>query len=582
MKPTLSLLIAALLSGCVASPQRTAQAPEAEPRPMATKEQAEPVEKGAEKPAEALTPELLYGVLLGEIAGQRHQFGVASASYMKAAEATRDPRVARRAARIALFARDDQAALEATRRWTALAPDDAEAHQTLGLLLTRVGEVEAAVEAFDRYIEQVGDREKALRTALHVLADERDQEGALKVFQALSQRYPDDPNAALAHARLALQAERHESALREVERALSMGRASGESARDARLLRARILVALGKQEKALEDMEAAVAETPNDHALRMAYARMLVQLRDLAGATAQFQQALRIQPKDDDVIYALALLALEGEQLDSARGHLEQLITLGKRLSETHYYLGIIAERQQRNDDAISHYGEVQGGEYSFNALVRRVQLLAQLERIDEAREELARIRGANPQLSIQLYQVEGELLRERHRYGEALTIYDEAVERHPEEDDLLYSRALVAEKAGRVDILERDLRDILRRKPDHAAALNALGYTLADRTDRLDEALKLITRALVLTPDDPAVLDSAGWVRFRLGRLEEALEYLRRAHAKIRDPEIAAHLGEVLWVLDRRDEARKVWQEVAADDADHPVLRDTVERLTR
>ena len=580
MKSRLSLLFVALLAGCAASPQRPAEpaAPDsAAQTEAAVKEAAAPAEKPA-GPVEKLTPELLYGVLLGEIAGQRHQFGVATASYLNATKVTEDPRVARRAARIALFSRDNAAALEATRRWAQLAPEDVEAHQTLGLLLTRAGRVEAAVEAFDRYIELVGDREKALRTALHVLADERDREGALKVFQALSKRYPDDPQAALAYARLALQAERHESALQEVERALLM---KGDW-RDARLLRARILIGLDRPEKAVADMEAAVAETPNDHPLRVAYARMLVQLRSLEEASAQFREALRIQPEDDDVLYALALLALEGERMDEARGYLERLVTLEKRVGEAHYYLGVVAERQERLEDAVLHFSSAEGGEYGFNGLVRRAQLLVQLGRMEEARADLARVRGANPRLSAQLYQVEGELLREARDYAAALALYNEAVERHPEDDDILYSRALVAEKVGKIDVLERDLRDILARKPDHAAALNALGYTLADRTDRFDEALALITRALELTPDDPAVLDSAGWVRFRLGRLEEALEFLQRAMAMVKDPEIAAHLGEVLWVMDRRDEARKVWRELLDTGEDHPVLTETVERLDR
>ncbi|WP_459867053.1 tetratricopeptide repeat protein [Endothiovibrio diazotrophicus] len=571
------LLFALLLAGCSTAPvSSTAENPA--PEPAAPAASAAP--EGEAPAAAELTPELVYGVLLGEIAGQRHEFGVATAAYLRAAEISDSPRVARRAARIALFSHDPAAALKAVRRWVALAPDDAEAHQSLGVLLARGGEVEAAVAAFERYIELVGDREKALRAMLHALAGEEDRAQALPVFGALAGRHPDDPDVALAYARMALEAGQYESALEQAENALRLR----SDWRDARLLRARILIALERPEPALADMRAAIADQPDDHLTRMAYARMLVQLRHLDEAAAQFEEALRIEPKDDDALFALALLALDQERLEPARGYLERLIALGKRLDEAHYYLGVIAEREERPEEAVTHYGAVEGGEYGLSALVRRVHLLAGLGRMAEARAELAQLRGANPQLSIQLYQLEGELLREAGDYPAALAIYDEAVARHPGDDDLLYSRALAAEKAGRIDVLERDLRSILERKPDHAQALNALGYTLADRTDRHAEALKLIDRALELDPDDPAVLDSAGWVRYRLGRLEEARGFLQRAFDKAHDPEIAAHLGEVLWVMGRRDEARAVWAEAKAKaaDPDHPVLRETMERLIR
>lgn len=589
MKSRFSLLFAALLAGCAASPQREAPV-QTESAPVAERaaevdgidvDAAESSPSPAE-PAPELTPELLYGVLLGEIAGQRRHFEVASAAYRKAADSTDDPRVARRAARIALFSGDNRAALEAARRWVELAPEEVDARQTLAVLLTRAGRIDEAVSSFERYIELVGDNAKALKTALHVLADERGRDSALAVFQALTKRYPDDPSAALAYARLALEAERHDSALREVERALLLPGGEQGALRDARLLRARILIALGKSAKAVADMEAAVVDTPGDHGLRMAYARMLVQLRALDEAVVQFEAALKIKPEDDDALYALALLAMDASDMDRARGLLERLLVLEKRNDEAHYYLGVIAEGEARAADALSHFASVEGGEYGLNALVKRVELLAEMGRMGEAREELARVRGANPRLASQLYQVEGELLRERHLYAEALALYGEAVERHPDDDDLLYSRALVAEKVGRVDVLERDLRDILKRKPDHAQALNALGYTLADRTDRHHEALGLIDRALELSPNDPAVLDSAGWVRYRLGRLKEALEFLERAAGLVQDPEIAAHLGEVLWVMERRDEARGVWEKAIADDPDHPVLLDTVKRFLK
>ena len=225
-----------------------------------------------------------------------------------------------------------------------------------------------------------------------------------------------------------------------------------------------------------------------------------------------------------------------------------------------YYYLGQIAEISDDLGEALSSYVKVDRGEYFLNAQIRIAVILARLGDIDKAREHLQSLRSKDPAQSTRIYRAEAEILSRHDRLEDSLSVYDHAIEERPDNVDLLYARAMLAEKLDRLDILERDLRTILTNDPDNADALNALGFTLADRTNRYDEALKLLERALELKPDDYYVIDSMGWVLYRMGRLEEAVEFLQRAFMLSNDPEVAAHLGEVLWVMGRKDAARKIW----------------------
>ena len=222
---------------------------------------------------------------------------------------------------------------------------------------------------------------------------------------------------------------------------------------------------------------------------------------------------------------------------------------LGKRLQETNYYLGQIAEQRNDYDAAINRYSFVRHGEFYFNAQLRIVSVLADQKKFDRSIEHLQTIRVNSSKQRLQLILLEGDLLREAKRYRQAKEFYTKVLDSMPNETSVRYARALVAEKLDEIDLLESDLQTILKQEPSNAQVLNALGYTLADRTDRYDEALSYIQRAIELEPDDAAVVDSLGWVHYRLGNLEESIKHLRRANELSKDPEIAAHLGEVLWV---------------------------------
>ena len=530
-----------------------------------------------EAPGEELTPELLYEVLLGEIAGQRGVLDVSGASYLEAARNSDDPRIAERALNIAVYGKRPDIALQAARRWVELAPDNLEARQALAALALRNGQTEEAVEQFDYVLRhQAEDSAGPYQPLLTMLAREPDKARALAVMARLAELRPDDAEAQFAYARLAVHAQEWDLAAAQVERVLALQ--PGRS--DALILRAQIALKQGKAELARQQFVEALGLNPDDVPLRQAYARLLVDLEDYEGAREQYERLLSLRPDDAQVVYSLALLSLEAGRTGEAEKMFHKLLELGAQQQQAHYYLGAIAEDEGKRKEAMEWYGKVSEGDHLFEAQVRIANLEALDGKVEAARERLRKLRLAHPAQSQRLYLVEGSILTRIDWNEEAFKLYSDYLQIRPDDVEVLYARALVAERLGRLDQAEADLRHVLRIEPDNTRALNALGYTLADRTDRYQEALGLIERAFRQTPEDPAVIDSMGWVMYRLGRLPEARAYLEKAYAKTRDAEIAAHLGEVLWVLGERDAALKLWKKARAEHPGNRVLEDTVRRL--
>ncbi len=550
-----------------------ASAPEPAPAPASP---AAPPEKPTTK-SESLTPELLYEVLLGEIAGQRGVLDISGASYLEAARNSDDPRIAERALNIAVYGKRPDIALQAARRWVELAPDKLEARQALAALALRNGLTEEAVEQFDYLLRhQPPGAASPYQPLLTMLAREPDKARALEVMARLAKSRPDDVDAQFAYARLAAHAQQWALASQLVEQVLALqpGRT------DALILRAQIALKQGHADAARQQFIEALKRNPDDMALRQAYARLLVDLEDYDAAREQYHQLLKRQPDNAQIVYSLALLSLEAGRLDDGKKMFKKLLKMGAQQQQAYYYLGAIAEDQGKRKEAMKWYSKVTEGDHLFEAQVRIANLEALEGDVDAARERLRKLRLAHPSQSQRLYLVEGSILTRIDWNEEAFKLYSDYLQIRPDDIEVLYARALVAERLGRLDQAEADLRHVLKIEPDNARALNALGYTLADRTDRYEEALRLIERAFAQTPDDPAVIDSMGWVMYRLGRLPEAREYLEKAYSKTQDAEIAAHLGEVLWALGERDAALALWKKARAEQPGNRILEDTVRRF--
>ncbi len=346
----------------------------------------------------------------------------------------------------------------------------------------------------------------------------------------------------------------------------------------AELLRANSWYRQGDTAKALAALARLLEEQPDASNIRLRYARMLIDSEQVAAGYAQLQQLSAQIPDNPEVIYSLGLMAFNQNDYNAAEGYFKQLIKLDNRVDMAHHTLGQMSELQSKPADAMRWYQAVEEGEFYLQAQLRIAVLLAQTQSLPQAREHLAQLR--DEENALQVDQVEAELLVQAKIYDEAMVIYDRMLADEPESSDLLYARAMVAERLGRLDQLERDLRQVLTLDPDNSQALNALGYTLADQTDRLQEARELIEHAYRVNPDDPAILDSMGWVFYRLGEHQKALGYLQQAVAKLEDGEILAHLGEVLWVLGQTDAARQQWQRAQAIAPDNPILLKTLQRF--
>lgn len=561
----LVLVALAYLGGCAGTPQRSGG-------PV---DRAEPRENVATTRSD-LTPEVLYPLLVAEFAGQRGQLDLAVRTYLEVAHRVPDAKVAARATRVALYAKEHDAAREAARLWVRRAPRDPEAGQLLGVLLLDAGQEQEALSQLRRALAIEGvDRGEMLRTIAAFLSNQPDQEAALRVMKQLVADRPDDADALFAYALLALKADRIETARSAMEKAL-------KAAPFNLAMATAYLGMLQKQgdiEAALAWLGRTVEANPGERDLRIVYGRLLADNRRFADARVQFESLAREQPEDVDVRFALGLLYLQNDEVEKAKECFMRIVETGSYTDEAGYYLGQIAETDKDYPTALRWYRSVGGGRFHFDAQLGIGLTLAKQGSVAAAQRHVSSLTPSNEDQRLRAVRVEGEILTQQARYREAMSLYDRALAGRYD-TELLYTRAMLGEKMGRIDLLERDLRAILAREPNNAQALNALGYSLADSTTRYEEAYALIKRALELSPGDFFVLDSMGWVLYRLGRLDQAEGYLRRALRLRNDPEVAAHLGEVLWIKGDREGAREVWEEALQTSPGDRNVREVIQRL--
>lgn len=536
-------------------------------------------EEAPQKVAPELTDELLYQLLVGEFAGNSGDLATSIDSYQQAAESSQDSRIAARATYIALYGKKYEQALEALERWQELAPEELDVNRMYAIAYIKLHQPQNAVPYIQKILNasEGSEQEKAIAVKT-LLQKESDTQDGLLLLDALNLAQPDNLHMLILQARYAAQLELYEDAISLLDQVITIE----PSRADVYIIKARILEAQGRRVESKAMMMMVLKEHPDDASLRLQYARMLVEDREFDAAREQFLILREQKPDNPEVLLSLALLYIETKQLDQATEYLEQLIEMGKKVDVANYYLGRIAQNKELHKIAIAYYLKVKNGVYVFEAKLRIAGLFARLGRSAEAIEQLETLADNTTSWpdKVRAYLARGEILRSLQRHKEAFQMYSRALRENPDDADLLYARALSAEKVDRLDITESDLLKVLSSEPENANALNALGYTLADRTGRLEEALDYIKRAAQLIPDDPAILDSLGWVSYRLGKMQDALKWLGKAFEKLEDAEIAAHYGEVLWKSNQRERAREVWEAGKKDNAEHPVLVETLNRL--
>lgn len=500
----------------------------------------------------------MYNVLAAEMAGQSGDLQAAIHYYRKAMNAYPDPSLAQRTMQIAIFLHNQKLALEAAHRWVKLVPHDAQPQQALGILYASRGDVTQAVKHLGYYIEnRKGNAGQGFMLVGSLLGQAIPEHLALPIMKSLISKYSKQPRAQFAYGVLALKFGKYKTALGAAEQALHIRPHMNE----ALSLKAQALMSLGHQKQALNVIKEGLSQAPESVVLHLSYARLLVVVRRYRSAREQFQWLLKRSPDNPEVLYTLGLLDFHLKRDTEAHGYLQRVYKAGYHISATQYFLGRIAERDGNMESALTHYANVNAGEYLFDAQVRIAYILARQGDLDQAREYLSELRASVSQRrqKIELYLVEGELLQQADDMPTALKLYDKAVHEYPKAVQLLYARALVADKLGKLKIAESDLTQIIQTKPNDAIALNALGYVLANHTRRYAEALGYIKRALALKPHDPEILDSMGWVQFKLKHYAKALHYLEKAYSAFPNPEVAGHLVQALVKEGKRTRAHAV-----------------------
>jgi tetratricopeptide (TPR) repeat protein len=531
----------------------------------------------ANLPTQELTGKIVYQLLLAEIAAQRGRLNVAMATYFDVAKSTKDPRIAQRATEIAIYARQPREALEAAKLWSDVDPQSQQARQIIVSVLMNEGKLDQAKPYMQKMLagedQQVRQSFMELNT---LLARQNDKGAALEMAKQLAEPFPKLAEARFAVAQAALSAKQNDVALNEIKQAneLKPGWEMGA------LLQGQIIWQSSKPD-AVKFYQEFLGKYPASNDVRLSYARLLASQKDFPAAREQFSTLVKSSSDNPDMVVTVGLLSLQLQDYEGAENYLTQALKLNpKDPNAVRFSLGQISEERKQYDKANEWYKSITEGEQYFQAQIKIASLMARQNKLSDARDYLRNIKTDSAAQKVQIVMAHAGLLREAKAYKDSFDTLDAGLKEYPDNLDLLYDRAMAAEKVDRLEVLEEDLRKLIKLKPDHAHAYNALGYTLADRTNRYEEAHELIKKALEITPDDPFIVDSLGWVQYKLGKLDDSVATLQRAFDLRPDPEIAAHLGEVMWTNGKRNEATQVWQTAIKDHPDNEALNEVVKRF--
>lgn len=531
----------------------------------------------ANEASDEVSDEAAGHVLAAEEALNERDYQLAAREYRLAAEVSDNPEIARQATQVAYSYALNDDALVAAKRWADLDPDSDEALIYLAQLYLRTGEIRESRKHFERLLETSDEPVDERLLALVPVLSREDATNAYELMRQLARPYRKSAKAHYAVAVLALEAGDTETAGERAEVAIDLA----PDWLQPRLLYARSLLLAGDEDGAIDYVARLVGDDPDpDPEARLELAIMLVSAGRDDDALSQVNQVLLEQPYRTDALRLMAIINFRQDYLDAAKSDFEDLLASGNYTMDALYYLARIADRRDETDEAIRYYSQVTAGSNAVASQTRAAVLLAQQGEAEKALDFLSRFAEVNPSYAVDMLRAKGQLLTSLERYDEALGYFDQVVDYRPDDEALQLGRAELLLRMGRQDDAIEEYRKAVRRWPDSSMSLNALGYTLADRTEHYSEAAKLIKKALKLAPDSAAIIDSWGWVLFRQGKNDEALTYLQDAYEKLRDPEVAGHIVEVLWALERTDEALQTLEEAEQQFPDSDYLVDVRERL--
>ena len=544
-----ALALPLLFAACAQQPVK--------PQPAKPVEAAKPAPAKPKLPDIVLSEDLLYEFLLGEIAGQRGNLGIATEAYVDMAKKTHDPRIVSRALDIALFSGNAHDALEMAKLLEKLDPDSQKAKEALSPLLAHSGNLAEARPGIEKLLAQQSGEKlgRALLELNNLFANQQDKQAVLVAVQDLTKPYLAHPEAHHAIAFAAWQAGRLDLALEEADKAESMQPGWELPA----LLKLQVLEQQDKN-KVRPFVEHFLGKYPKSQGIRLAYAKFLVSEKQYTEARKEFVELKRNFPENREVSFAVGLLSLQLGDADTAISEFKGLLDKGYPNPDfVRYYLGQSFEKKNEPLEAEKWYGSIGPGNQYLPAKGRIALIIQKRKGLEAARRYLHRLPAHNEAEKIVLIEAEAQMLHDAKQYRTAFSVLSKGLAKFPDSSNLLYDQAMAAEKIGRIREAEKSLKKLIRMQPNFAQAYNALGYTLVEHTTRYKEAQQLLEKALALSPEDPFILDSMGWLQYKMGHKASGLTYLKRAYSGQHDPEIAAHLAEVLWATGSREDARRL-----------------------
>jgi len=572
------LFLPLLLGACAHVPRSADVAPAGTVKPaenaseqFGSSELDDPHDQSALKlPNVALDSDMLYEFLLGDIALQRGRPEMAAKAYLELARITRDPRVARRAAQLAFDSRQMDKSLEAFSLWQEIEPAAPMANQMLVSLLLSSGKFQEARPQVTQMLAAASKSPGNVFMLIHsLLIRAPDKNAALDWLADVAKSYPAVAEAHWAVAQLASAANKNELALTEIQQAVKLRPEWDMSA----MFEVQLLLPK-EPARALDKLQKFSDAHPENKDVRLYYARALLEQKRYAESRVQFQKLLTADPENNELAFAIALLSLQLGELDRAEKELLETLARGKKDADTvHYYLGQLNEAKKEDAKALEQYRQVVEGDYVYSAHLREAYLLNKANKLDEARAALKSAPVTDDQQQVTLVLIDSQMLRDAKQFDTSYQVLVDELKTLPNQPQLLFEAAMAADKLGKFEIFEQMLRKLLQVAPEHAQAYNALGYSFLERNVKIEEGMKLVEKAYQIEPNDAAITDSVGWGYYRLGKLDKSVEFLRRAFAANPDPEIAAHLGEVLWAQGNKDEAKKVLQNAIKANPENEIL---------
>ena len=533
-------------------------------------------------PNNQLTEDILFKYVLAELAKQHNDYETAFENFISLSESTGDPRIARSALRVALFLENDVKIFKAAQLWAKLEKQAGsltiDIVQIQAVILLKVNQDELASQSLIAIFKYI-DNEQAMARVGVILSSLKDYQRLKNILSLLKSVFKDDYYVNLYSAKFALKYSDYLQAEKDINLALEI-KPKGEA---AYLLKAALYKKKGKIDNVISVYQEAIDKLDKSSLIRIEYARVLLEKKLRQDALEQLEIIVDENNDDNQILYSIGMLAMEIKAYDHARRFFKQLYQFQEYKEQAAFLLGILAYQEQKNDLAFEWFSKIKSEKYQYESLLRKSIILSEQKRykmaIDLLDGYLTTSAAADKKQQINLLRLKADIFNQAKLYNKAYDTFTDALLINPNHPELLYSRAMLAEKLGKIDLSEKDLLLIIKKNPQNSNALNALGFILTENTTRYTDAKKYIEKALEISPNDMAIIDSMGWVLYKLGKLQESLVYLKQAYNLKHDPEIAAHYGEVLWLTDQKDKAKQIWQSVLIKNPQHEVLKATMTR---